>query len=79
MTLFAFPAPITREPASVDCDESRVTYFIPPTNTEKRINQNQRSRKVRRIFGNNEGGWTRKVEIRTRKNFLAMGEARMTV
>ena len=51
---------------------SRVTCFIPQAHTRKLT---VLASKGRERTWKNEGEWTRKVEIRTKKKFLAVGEA----
>ena len=57
---------------------SRVSRFIPRAHTQNPVSPNVNTVKKKssdRIRGKNEREWTRNIETRTRKKFLAVGEA----
>ena len=58
---------------------SRVTYFILWAHTGKCISHNTVEKREEGLEKINEGEWTRQAEIRTRKNFLAVGKACIAV
>ena len=58
---------------------SRVTYFILWAHMGKCISHNTVEKQEEGLEKINEGEWTRQAEIRTRKNFLAVGKACVAV
>ena len=57
---------------------SRVAYFIPLATRETALDNTNAAKKAERGFGLSDGEWTGKVEIRTRRKFLAVGQACVT-
>ena len=63
-SLFIFRGHLTREPASVFCTMSRVTYFTLRAHTRTGVSHSQH-RKTRERLWKNAGEWIGRVEITT--------------
>ena len=54
---------LTREPASLICDDEQDDIFSPARATQEPALATANTGKIRERFGKNEGEWTRKVEF----------------